>query len=205
MNILAKTVVFGGFGLVAAAAGWAINVYQSTGTQSEIYSIKLVPQGSSGTLKVDKPNQCKKNKHDGCLLFEEDMVGLMKFHLPGAKDKRQKCDKAKNVITRIELATTVLPSTPTQPNTNREKGDFNDSPLDPWIKASAFQGVNLNTGVVYEEALENAETQAWIVNMNSHKAAEGEKEFWYKVTVESCDGKSGPWVTDPRGDNKGLK
>jgi len=197
MNMMAKTMAFGGAGFVAAAAGWLLSVYISTGNQSEFYAIELVPQGQSGTLKVNKANQCKKNPHEGCLLFEEDKVGLIKFYLPGSKYKVENCTKAKAVITRIELTTTVKSG-----STNDEKGDFS-VPLDDWIKDYAFPAVDTATGVVYDADVSYARTQAWLVNMNSHNAKDGDKEFWYRVTATDCDNHELTWVTDPRGDNKG--
>jgi hypothetical protein len=45
--------------------------------------------------------------------------------------------------------------------------------------------------------------QIVVENKNNHEATDGEKRFWYKVTVRDCDEKIPPWTTDPRGDNEG--
>ena len=93
---------------------------------------------------------------------------------------------------------------------NEEKGDFNGPfPLADWLKDDAFSDVDLDTGIVYQApSLADARTQVWLVNMNSHEEPDVVKHFWYKVTATACEEKDGvraTWVTDPRGDNEGLK
>ena len=43
-----------------------------------------------------------------------------------------------------------------------------------------------------------------MLNANFNDADNGVKTFWYEVTVESCNASNGPWVTDPRGENRGT-
>jgi hypothetical protein len=51
---------------------------------AKAFSIKLVPQGNSGVLKVDTGNKgCVNNPHNGCLRFAKDTIGLVQFYLPG--------------------------------------------------------------------------------------------------------------------------
>jgi hypothetical protein len=136
-------------------------------------------------------------------LFEEDKVGVIKFYLPGNKYKIEKCPKAKHVITKVELTTTIDDTKP-----NDQKGKFTGPfPLENWIRDDAFSDIDLDTGIVYQPAsLDYARTQAWLVNMNSHEPP-GLKQFWYKVTATACakndEGTHDTWVTDPRGDNEG--
>lgn len=160
------------------------------------YEVELKTK-SGGILEVKKDNQCEKKPHKGCLLFEEDKTGVIKFYLSGSRINSKKCPKANAVITKIELTTTVDETVG-----DDSKGEFSGN-LDPWIKNFAFPDVNEVTGVVYEAPMAIARSQAWLINLNSHDASEGEKHFWYRVTATSCDESPTTWVTDPRGDNKG--
>lgn len=197
MNLMAKALTFGTAGIVAVAAGWFFHVYKTTDNQSITYSVELKPR-NDGTLEVKKDNQCTKKPHKGCLLFEEDKIGVIKFYLTGSRIKSGKCPKADAVITKVELTATVDSSI-----ADEAKGDFTVFPIDPWLKNDAFADVDLDDGIVYEAAASIARTQAWIVNLNSHDADDGEKQFWYKVTATACGDSPRTWVIDPRGDNKG--
>jgi hypothetical protein len=162
------------------------------------YAVELRPQGSSGKLKVVQENKCKKHKHEGCLLFEEDEVGFIRFYLSGS-EKMNGCNDegTDKVITQIKLSTT---GSSDDSNSVRDKGNF-DVQLASWLKITAFSDVD-SEGIVYERSKDDAKTWVQLINWNSQKIEEGEKQFWYKVTVTSCDGLQ-TWVTDPRGDNEG--
>jgi hypothetical protein len=167
--------------------------------QGVFYAVELRPQGSSGKLKVVQENKCKKHKHEGCLLFEKGKVGIIRFFLSGSEDEMKDCNNegTDEVITQIELSTTVMSVDPN--NTKKDKGDFTAVVAD-WLKEGAFFDV-LDTGIVYKvSSIEDAKTQVELINWNNNK---GEKQFWYQVTVTSCDGEETTWVTDPRGDNEG--
>ena len=169
-----------------------------------IKAVKLVPQGIGENLKVDKPNQCRKDKHEGCLLFERGKLGRILFHLPGSKNQNKYCPDADHVITKIEA---------TAYSTDATKGDFTGPfPLPGWLKENAFPDIDLDTGIVYEAgSLNVARSQEWITNLNDHEnpieEADVIKSFWYRVTVTACnanqDGTHTAWVSDPRGDNEG--
>ena len=164
------------------------------------YMVKLVPQGASGELKVDKKNKCRKGKHKGCLLFEVDKVGLITFYLSGSRKKVKNCSNATEVITRIEITTTGEDNNP-----DASKGDFDrTSPLPLWVKTNAFTNINLKTGIVYEATEKNGLTQVIRLNQNSHDQKIGERRFWYRVTATDCETPANTWTTDPRGDNEGT-
>jgi len=168
------------------------------------YSVQLVPQGASGgALLVTNGNKCKHGEHDGCLLFEEDEIGFIKFYLAGSRNKIKRCSddtgEVKAVITKIELTASSDGDDP-----EAVKGEFTGN-LPDWVKQDAFPDVDQVSGIVYEADWDKASTQAWLVNLNSHKAADGVFPFWYKVTASDCDEDSETtWVTDPRGDNEGI-
>jgi len=195
MKLLAKAITFGVAGIIAVAVGWYAKVALSTGSQSKFFAVKLVPQGNApGELRaINNGKNCVNNWHEGCMLFEEDKIGLIKFYLPGSFNKVKDCDKAQSVITQVKLTTTGTDS----------KGDFTVFPLDDWIKNDAFPGVDVNDGIIYQETKDVARTQVWLVNMNSHPASEGHKQFWYEVTATDC-ASGETWVTDPRGENTGM-
>ena len=208
MNAMQRALAIGGIGILGAVVGfYGSKVVSKIGSQTKHYGIKLVPQGG-GVLKVDESNQCANNRnpHEGCLLFETDKVGQIKFYLPGSKFKLKKCEgpgsTAQNVITKVELAVKGQGNDP-----EAVKGDFNGPfPLDDWLKYDAFPAVDLDDGIVYEAPWDKAATQVFLDNLNSHDAADGIKSFWYRVTVTACEEDEGvreTWVTDPRGDNKG--
>ena len=162
------------------------------------YLVQLVPQGN-GILKVNDPNgKCKKQNHAGCLLFRQDTRGSITFHLPGFGKKSDNCQgNAQKVITKIELTTNAVENDPA-------KGDFTGN-LSAWIKNSAFNDVDLGSGIIYQaNSPDEAWTQRTLTNLNSHDAQEGEKQFWYRVTATKCGEPETTWVTDPRGDNEGL-
>ena len=144
------------------------------------------------------------------MLFEKNKVGQIKFYLPGSAFELRKCSgttpKAKNVITRIELAV-IEKEADEYYDPDGSKGDFTKTPLADWIKYDAFSAVNLANGIVYDAPWDKAASQVYLENLNSHNAELGVFPFWYRVTVTSCEGGDGvheTWVTDPRGDNKGL-
>jgi hypothetical protein len=203
MKGMTRVVGFGAAGIIAVAAGWYVAA-TSYSSQLNNYLVELKP-GDAGVLEVKHENKCKTNGHKGCLLFEAGKVGLIKFYLPGNKYKIEKCSKAENVITKIELTTYVDATKP-----NAAKGVFTGPfPLPDWLRDDAFSNVKLDSGIVYEApSLDDARTQVWLVNMNSHEEPDVVKNFWYKVTATACeeeDGIHATWVTDPRGENEGLK
>lgn len=169
------------------------------GLSAEVYAIKLVPQGSTGVLRVDSPNKgCKSQQHDGCMRFAENTVGLLKFYLAGSKKIAKSCDDgAKNVITQIEI--TVSGS--------GEKGDFGPAnlPLPPWVETDAFPLVDRTTGFAYKKDVTEALSQVWLLNTNANNPDDGPKVFWYRVKAERCDGPPMEWTTDPRGENEGTR
>jgi hypothetical protein len=196
MKPLAKSIAFGGAGIIALAAGWFINDFVEDGNEVN-YQVEL-KTAKDGVLDVKSNGNCKKKAHKGCLLFEEDKTGVIKFYLSGSRINAKRCPKAEAVITKIELSTTAEGSV-----TDGSKGDFSP-PLAAWIKNYAFADVDLYTGVVYEASVNVARSQAWLINLNSHDASEGEKEFWYRVTATACGDSPTTWVTDPRGNNEGM-
>lgn len=212
MSAMTRVLGIGGIGLLGAIVGYfGSNTIANLGAQTKHYGIQLVPQGN-GELKVDNNNQCAndRNPHEGCLLFETNKVGQIKFYLPGSKFEMKKCagteKTANNVITKVELTTAGENG-----NSDDVKGNYTTAfPLDDWIKYDAFPAVNLNNGVVFEAPVDKAASQVFMENLNSHKASDGIKSFWYRITVTACDDPDGDnvhetWVSDPRGDNRGLK
>jgi hypothetical protein len=203
MNALQKTLFVSGGGAAALIAAGVFTLFWGfSGGQLETYSVKLKPT-AGGVLEITKSNKCKQGKeHPGCLVFEEDKIGLVRFYLKGSnKHKANKCPpdgNASEVITKIQLTATGTGGDP-----QAVKGDFAVFPLPPWVENDAFPTVNLNTGIVYEATLADARTQAWLINMNSHDAGTI-KSFWYQVTATDCANLANTWVTDPRGDNEGL-
>jgi len=196
MKLLIKILALGVFTIVFTACG------PGTDTGFVHYSVQLVPQGNgkgNGTLKVHDPiGKCDRQNHAGCLLFKKDTRGSITFYLPGYDKKSDNCQgNARSVITKIELTTNAVKNDPA-------KGDFTLK-LDSWIKNSAFNDVNLDSGIVYQ-AIPSDEgwTQITLTNLNSHDAKKGEKQFWYRVTATQCGDPDTTWVTDPRGDNEGL-
>ena len=199
---VAVLVLLGSLMLAATTQAQAENV------REVINHVMLVPQGVGGNLRVEKNNQCRKGKHDGCLLFGRDELGRIEFYLPGSRNEVKNCSTASNVITKIEVSATGVNGDP-----EASKGVFSDQfPLPLWLKENAFPALDRATGVVYEAASLNvARTQEWITNLNSHlnakDAADETKSFWYRVTVTACaeskDGNHVTWVSDPRGDNEG--
>jgi hypothetical protein len=165
------------------------------------YDVMLTTQGPSGTLKAHLGfgQSCAVNWHEGCMNFDVNTTGVITFYLPGPQSQMTCDDPAVNkVITKIELTDKPLQGNPTSP-----KGDFTGGLAGDWLKTFAFPQVDKSTGVLYLADIATGLARITLVNMNSHPAGLGEKSFWYQVTVTSCDGKN-YWVTDPRGDNKGL-
>ena len=200
MKTRTRIAVFGGGGIVGLLAVGYLAGFFDFFSQVKFYSVKLVPQGISGLLKVEKNNKCNKGPHQGCLLFEEDRLGLIRFYLPGSKKMIKKCPQANQVITKIELTTLGVGG-----SDEADKGVFTGPfPLANWLKDDAFPNVDLDTGIVYEAALADAGTQAWLINLNSHATSAGVFSFWYRVTATDCAIPANEWVTDPRGDNEGI-
>ena len=197
-------------GVVFGLSGWtaSADIVQDEDA-ALVNSVKLVPQGVGDELKVEKNNQCKKGKHDGCLLFKWDESGYIVFHLPGSKNHVKNCSSFESVITKIELTATRAAE-----SDKDDKGDFRGPfPLPTWLK-DAFPAIDLDTGIVYEAAsLDIARTQEGVSNLNNHANPDNEPDavesFWYRVTVTACaeneDGTHTVWVSDPRGDNEGNK
>lgn len=217
MNFATKVLAVGGIAILGILIGvFGVNVFTASGSQTKLYGVKLTPDGNSGDLKVKlstNTKKCNKKVHDGCMLFETDKVGQIKFYVPGSAFEMRKCSgttpKAKNVITKIELAV-VEKEADEDYVPDGSKGDFNKTPLADWIKYDAFSAVNLANGIVYEAPWDKAATQVFLENLNSHNAELGVLPFWYRVTVTACNDEDGDgvhetWVTDPRGDNEGLK
>jgi hypothetical protein len=203
MGALQRVLFVGGGGAGALIAAGVLAFFLGfSGGQLETYSVKLKPK-VGGVLEVDKSNKCNQGKeHPGCLVFKEDKIGLIRFYLNGSnKYKVNKCPPdgtASKVITEIQLTAEGEGGDP-----QAVKGDFTVFPLPSWIENDAFPNVKLNTGIVYQAALADARTQAWLINMNSHDAGTI-KSFWYKVTATDCANPANTWVTDPRGDNEGI-
>ena len=84
------------------------------------YKVKLDAQWKSNSLEVHKEGKCKKNNHYGCLLFEENHEGSITFYLNSSTNLKT-CSNAKEVITRIEVATE-------SENQELIKGDFSKKP-----------------------------------------------------------------------------
>ncbi len=202
MTFRTTALVVGSAAILAVGVGVATPLFLGiTSTQITTYSVKLVPQGTSSVLKVDKSNKCKKGKHLGCLLFEVGKVGLITFHLPGSKNKIKNCTNAGKVITKVEITTTGEGGDP-----EATKGDYDrTNPLPLWVKFDAFASVNRATGIVYQANKDNAFTQVMLVNRNSHDEQTGERHFWYRVTATDCKTPANQWVSDPRGDNEGTQ
>jgi hypothetical protein len=162
---------------------------------AQVFPVRLVPQGG-GVLKVDTPNQgCVNNLHNGCIRFDENTVGLMKFYLRGSKKKVETCSTgARNVITAIQISVTG----------SGEKGDFSVLPLPEWIQLEAFPLLDRSTGLVYDKAVDDGASQVWMLNANANDAALGAREFWYRVTAKSCASPTQTWTSDPRGENEGT-
>ena len=193
-----------GVGLVSALVVGVFGGYSFlglTGNKFGTYPVKLSPDNSSDVLHVkveDISKKCINDKHAGCMLFKKNHVGTVKFY-HGSKYNTKSCDNSQKVITKIELTTTGT----------GDKGVFNGEPgwTQPadWLKVNAFPSVDLASGIAYEAAnVDQARSLVYLSNMNNHDASEGTKTFWYRVTVSDCDGEEGPWVSDPRGDNKGT-
>lgn len=201
-------------GVVFGLSGWVA----STGVVlaqnfAAINPVKLVPQEVEGELilKVEKDNQCRRNMHEGCLLFRRGESGFIVFHLPGSKNKVKDCSDAEteHVITKIEVTAQGADE-----GDDMYKGDFNGPfPLPLWLKENAFEALDLDTGIIYSATSpEFARTREMVSNLNNHEslanATEFTRSFWYRVTVTACaenDGVHAVWVSDPRGDNEGRR
>ena len=193
----------GGLGIGGVAAGFFVPLFFGASiTNINDYEVKLVPQGTSGTLEVVKDNRCNDKQHEGCLLFDVDKLGIVDFYLPGSKRKTKTCDDSDKVISRIQLTTTKG-----EGGTADDKGDFTELPLPNWIKNDAFPDVDLATGLVYEaDPSYTGKGRVRLVNLNRNSYVEDEvMQFWYRVTVTNCEDATKTWTTDPRGDNEGTK
>jgi hypothetical protein len=200
MNFMKKALVGGGALIIAVGVGVVAPGYLGL-TNTSGYFVKLVPQKSSGEMKVDKKNQCKKGKHKGCLLFRENTSGQITFYLVGSRYGSKTCSNAKKVITKIEVTTTGEGGDP-----EAVKGDYDrTNPLPSWVRNDAFGSVDEATGIVYEAVSGHAFTQVSLINRNSHDAKDGERQFWYRVTATDCIAPVNIWIADPRGDNQGTR
>jgi len=188
--------------IVGAFGGYS--VMKISGYKFGGYPVKLIPDKGSDVLLVkvdDSKKKCKKDDHPGCILFEEDHVGAVKFYLDGSKFETKSCKNSKKVITKIELTTTGAG------DKGVFKGEAGWTQPEPWVKVNAFPSVDLASGIAYEATeLDQARSLVFLFNMNNHDASKGTRTFWYRVTVSECPGGvgKGPWVSDPRGDNKGT-
>jgi hypothetical protein len=208
----------GGGAIAFLLFGGATGIYLGNplGNNLEVYPVKLTTDTNTDGKKIvsvdvdDNNKKCKKDNHPGCLLFGQDKVGAINFYLKGSKRNTEKCKKddatpKRKVITKIELTTQEHGD---DPDKGIFDGDSGWATPDKWLKENAFPSVDLTTGIAYEikpaDIEEMARTRVFLTNMNDHDAKEGTKTFWYKITVSQCDGKDGPWVSDPRGDNKGT-
>jgi hypothetical protein len=200
-------------GVTLVLTGWAASTGIAQAEVKEVSNqVMLVPQGIGDNLKVKpdsayKDNQCRKDKHPGCLLFEQDTLVYIVFRLPGPRNEIKYCPDAKNVITKIEVTATAADE-----GTNVSKGDFTGPfPLTGWLVENAFPAVDPDTGIIYEASFDVARTQESVTNMNDHDNSTEDpdvvKSFWYRVTVTACaenkDRTRTTWVSDPRGDNEG--
>lgn len=202
------TVCVAFIGVFLVMVGWAASTGIARADIKEtVTPVKLKTPRIGENLEVDENNRCKKNKHEGCLLFERYTLGHIVFHLPGSKTKAKSCPEAEYVITKIEVT-----PTPAGGSINNSKGNFNGSfPLTGWIVDNAFPAVNPDTGIIHEASVDVARSQEWVTNLNDHDnstlATNVIHSFWYRVTVTACaeneDGTHTTWVTDPRGDNEG--
>ena len=195
-------------GVSLVLIGWAASTGIAQAEVEEVINpVKLVPQDVGGNLKAAKDNQCKKGKHEGCLLFDHDTLGYIVFHLPGSKNKIKYCPDAEYVITKIEVTATAAGV-----GNNDSKGDFTGPfPLTGWLVDNAFPAVNPTTGIIYEATWDVARSQEWVTNLNDHDNSKEDidvtNSFWYRITVTACakndEGTHTTWVSDPRGDNEG--
>lgn len=193
--------------IVAASAAGVILTLASGQTYGAVlnYEVLLIPQGSAGSLQahLNFGQSCSVNPHIGCMNFQAGAVGAITFRLPGPKD-RMVCNDPVNphksagkVITKIEVTDTADAMNPA------EKGNFSGGvAATSWLKQYAFPQADAD-GFIYKADKDQGLARVTVINMNSHPAAQGDKAFWYKVTVEDCNSKN-TWVTDPRGENKGL-
>ena len=201
-------------GVTLVLIGWAASTGIAQAQVKEVENrVMLVPLGTGGNLKV-KPefadknyNQCKKNKHSGCLLFQRDTLVHIAFRLIGPRDQVKYCPDAKKVITKIEVTATAA-----NKGLNDSKGDFSGPfPLTGWLVDNAFPAVNPDTGIIHEASWDVAQTQVVVTNLNDHDNRTADPDvvnkFWYRITVTACaenkDGTHSTWVSDPRGDNEG--
>lgn len=194
-----------GIGVLAALLIGGIGSFvlvPKLGYEFGTYPVKLDPDNSTNELHVevkDDKKKCRKTDNAGCLLFEKDKVGTVKFYLDGSKFKNHSCANKDKVITKIELSTVGAD------DKGKFEGDAGWTAPDKWLKENAFPSVDLTTGIAYKpDTLNEARTQVLLSNLNNHDQEIGTKSFWYKITVADCDGDDGPWVSDPRGDNKGT-
>ena len=200
-------------GVTLVLIGWAASAGIAQAEVKEVENqVMLVPQGIGGKLNVKpdsayKDNQCRKDKHRGCLLFERDTLVHIIFRLPGPRDQVKYCPDAKNVITKIEVTAKAAAA-----GANDSKGDFTGPfPLKGWLVDNAFPAVDPDTGIIFKASLGVARTQELVTNLNDHDNRTEDpdvvNEFWYRITVTACaenkDGTHSTWVSDPRGDNEG--
>ena len=199
-----KNLIFGGIGFVGVAVfGGIVSTFLPLkDIDSVTYSVKLVPDKDSSVLKVVAPYACNKGKHYGCMLFEQDKVGVIYFYLGGSRYKTRMCgDKSnpKQVITKIELTATGEGD-----NDLASKGDFN-LPLDLIdLQRDAFPKVKLADGIIYSATKDTGKTRVRLINSNGNAAEDGVMPFWYRVTATDCEDSTLTWIADPRGDNEGI-
>jgi len=203
MKLMTGVLLVAGTGVIAFAAGWfGAGLSVDTGLENQVvlYSVQLTPHASSGKLSIESPaGKCEKGNHAGCLVFEEDKIGVIRLFLPGSEKTVKTCQDASNVITRIELTTTGEGG-----DQNAENGVFAGN-LPIWIKVNAFKKVSRVSGIVYDTTLDQAVTRVTLINLNANDMNNGVKNFWYRVTVTSCQNPADSWLTDSRGDNMGTR
>ena len=172
------------------------------------YDVWLNPVSvHGGTLQAHLVygRSCNASTHSGCMNFDVGTIGTVTFSVRNnwAPQGLLTCPSTipqghrYRVITSIQVTDTPDPANPTA------KGDFTATISNGgWLKMYAFPQADSN-GYIYNVGNKNhGLSEVTIVNMNSHPVSQGEKPFWYRVTVKDC-GSSAVWVTDPRGDNQG--
>ena len=177
--------------------------------------VNLNPTGQGG-LK-DSPTEFKvltsnrgcikgSGEKKGCVRFTDNEYGKITFGLKGQGAPVVTCAGANDptkVITKIELSAIGDTSGP-QPSS---KGNFKSSsyPMAKKYRDEGFPALDIDTGVVYEETVDNLrKDKVAITNINFSNVPHPKGlNIWYRVTVKEC-GKDEYWVTDPRVENDGM-
>ena len=170
----------------------------------DVWLNPVTPHGGTLQPHLVYGRSCNGSPHSGCMEFEVDAIGTITFSVRNNWQAQTSltCPATipqghrYRVITGIEVTTTASTTNPS------EKGDFSGGINGTWLKMYAFPQAD-SQGYIYKVSDKNQGlSEVTVVNMNSHPASQGEKPFWYKITVEDC-GSDATWETDPRGDNQG--